>query len=208
MADTVYLKIGKSVEVDKNHVTLGDVAGIFSTKADIAAKVSTIKIVNMTGQKRKRYVISILPIIQEIHQMYPTVQVENLGEIDFVVEQKSDKNNQKVLEWIKTILVWAILFLGSAFAIMSFNNDVSIDKMFKDFYEKLVGSSSSGFTVLEISYSIGIFVGISVFYNHFGPHKLSTDPTPMEVEMRQYEDDINMTLVQNSDRNKEHGNVD
>ena len=208
MADTVYLKIGKSIEVEKNHVTLGDVASIFSTKADITAKISTIKIVNMTGQRRKRYVISILPVIEEIHRMYPTVQVENLGEIDFVVEQKSNKNNQKVLEWTKTILVWTILFLGSAFAIMSFNNDVSIDKMFKDFYEKLAGSTSSGFTVLEISYSIGIFVGISVFYNHFGPHKLSTDPTPMEVEMRQYEDDINMTLVQNSERNKEHTNVD
>ena len=47
-------------------------------------------------------------------------------------------------------------------------------------------------------------MGIIVFFNHFAVAKLSTDPTPIEVEMRLYEDNINKTLIQNDGR-KESG---
>ena len=44
----------------------------------------------------------------------------------------------------------------------------------------------------------------TVFFNHFAKLKLNTDPTPLEVEMRLYEDNINKTLIQNDGR-KESG---
>ena len=40
--------------------------------------------------------------------------------------------------------------------------------------------------------------------NHFAKWKLTTDPTPLEVEMRLYEDNISKTLIQNDGR-KEQG---
>ena len=43
-----------------------------------------------------------------------------------------------------------------------------------------------------------------LFFNHFSVWKLSTDPTPLEVEMRLYEDNISKTLIQNDGR-KESG---
>ena len=52
-----------------------------------------------------------------------------------------------------------------------------------------------GFTILELSYSIGLALGIIVFFNHFAAYKLNTDPTPLEVEMRLYEDNISKTLI-------------
>ena len=57
-----------------------------------------------------------------------------------------------------------------------------------------------GFTLLEVTYSIGIIIGILVFFNHFGRKRFSVDPTPMEVEMRLYENDIQTTLVENYSR--------
>ena len=42
--------------------------------------------------------------------------------------------------------------------------------------------------------------GILVFFNHFGRKRFSVDPTPMEVEMRLYENDILTTLVENYSR--------
>ena len=43
-----------------------------------------------------------------------------------------------------------------------------------------------------------------LFVNHFANGKLNTDPTPLEVEMRLYEDNISKTVIQNDSR-KERG---
>ena len=57
-----------------------------------------------------------------------------------------------------------------------------------------------GFSVLEISYSIGIGLGVVLYFNHFGRRKFTQDPTPLEVEMRVYEDDIDTTIIEQNDR--------
>ena len=57
--------------------------------------------------------------------------------------------------------------------------------------------------MLEICYSIGIALGILIFFNHFGKKRFSVDPTPMEVQMRLYENDIQTALVENASRRKE-----
>ena len=54
--------------------------------------------------------------------------------------------------------------------------------------------------VLEVSYSLGLAVGIIVFYNHIGGRRLTKDPTPIEVAMRNYEYDVDMALIELADR--------
>ena len=83
---------------------------------------------------------------------------------------------------------------------MSFNNDVQLTKLFSQIYMLMTGETSNGFTILELSYSIGLTVGVVIFFNHFGGRKLSVDPTPIEVEMRLYEDDVNTTVIEDSSR--------
>ena len=80
--------------------------------------------------------------------------------------------------------------------------------VFQQVYELMTGQPSDGFTMLEITYSIGIAVGIIVFYNHFGGKKITKDPTPMEVEMRQYENDVNTTLIDGCNRKETSIDVD
>ena len=55
-------------------------------------------------------------------------------------------------------------------------------------------------TEIEICYSIGLSVGIMVFFNHFGKKKITMDPTPIQVELRKYEADMADTLIQNASR--------
>ncbi len=59
---------------------------------------------------------------------------------------------------------------------------------------------TTGILILEISYSIGLIVGVTLFFNHFGKHKVTTDPTPIEVQMRLYEDQVDTTVIQNASR--------
>ena len=93
-------------------------------------------------------------------------------------------------------------FFGAAFSIMTFNTDVDVGTLFQKIYFQVTGKISSGFTILEISYSIGLAIGVLFFFNHFSHLKFSADPTPMQVQMRKYEDDVNTTILEDLNREK------
>ena len=105
------------------------------------------------------------------------------------------------------IVVVAISFTGAAFSIMAFNNDVDVTKLFGQVYELMTGSKSDGFSILELTYCLGLIIGILVFFNHFGKKKFTVDPTPMEVEMRLYENDIQTTLLETYSRKEKELDV-
>ena len=47
---------------------------------------------------------------------------------------------------------------------------------------------------------LGLLIGITLFFNHIGGRRITTDPTPIEVEMRIYEKDVDDTLIETADR--------
>ena len=100
----------------------------------------------------------------------------------------------------KICFVSCICFFGAAFTIIAFHNDIGIIRVFDRIYETVTGRVSDGVTVLEISYSVGLAVGIITFFNHIGGRRITKDPTPIEVEMRVYEDQVNSALAETADR--------
>ena len=93
-----------------------------------------------------------------------------------------------------------ICFFGAGFTIMAFHNDIDIRGVFASIYYLFTGEENDGFTILEVSYCIGLSTGIILFFNHVGKRKITSDPTPIEVEMKTYEDDVEKTLVENAER--------
>ena len=91
---------------------------------------------------------------------------------------------------------------------MALNNDVEAPKLFDQIYTQIMGIKPDGFTILELTYSLGLTVGILIFFNHFGKKKFTVDPTPMEVEMRLYENDIQTTLIETYSRKERELHVD
>lgn len=198
--DTLYLKIDQNVQVHDDCVFLKDIAQLECSNKAIENKIKTLKLDNPTGNKPGRHVMSVMEIITQIHAVYPSLEVNNIGEADFIITYEKSKQPSQAFSWIKTIFVCFLSFFGAGFSIMTFNNDVSITKLFAQLYEQFTGTVSDGFTILEVSYSIGLGLGIIIFFNHFAGKKLTADPTPMEVQMRTYEDDINKALIESSNR--------
>lgn len=205
--DTVYLKGDRNVEVQKTDVTLGDIVAMECSNKELIPKLKTLKILKIPDQKKQRMVISILKIIACIHEKYPGLEVQNMGEQDIIITYEEQKTPGIAWHVIKTAIVVLITFFGAAFSIMAFNNDVSTAKLFSQIYEFVTGEASDGLTMLEISYSVGITVGILVFFNHFGKKRFTVDPTPMEVQMRLYENDIQTTLVEDASRREQELDV-
>ena len=204
--ETLYLKIEQNTIVMDRHVKLGDIAKMECADPAIVRKLRQKKIytfedaIQVKKQKNQMKVFSVLKIIELIHEEYPNVDVSNEGESDFIIEYIPNPKKPKWLNAVKTTVLFVIIFFGAAFTIMAFNNDISVGDVFKKFYEQVMGTSSNGVTELEICYSTGLAIGIIVFFNHVGKKKITPDPTPMQVEMRKYEMDIDTTFIQNAER--------
>ncbi|MCI8299004.1 MAG: stage V sporulation protein AA [Lachnospiraceae bacterium] len=211
--DTVYLKIEQNVLVKEPSVILKDIAKITSTNRPLINKMKQLKIyhfrtpANQNKKKMQTEVFSVLKIIELIGAEFPNVEIQNIGEKDFVLEYQPQKEAQW-LSYLKTAVLCVLIFFGSAFTIMTFNNDVGVGEVFMDFYEQVMGTKSNGFTVLEVCYSIGLFLGIMIFFNHVGRKKITHDPTPIQVEMRTYEKDVDTTFIENCGRKGSSNDVD
>ena len=205
--ETVYLKIAQTTEVYKPDVYVKDIAEVHCRNRSIEAKIKTIKVTSFPIPKKGNkitYVGSIMDLLTQVEAEEKNIQIISMGQADFVINYRTDAGGIILLQWIKTAVVASISFCGAAFAIMTFNNDASVTTVFGNIYQLVMGTESDGVTVLELSYSFGVALGILVFFNHFASWKLTVDPTPIEVEMRLYEDNVGKTLIQNYGR-KERG---
>lgn len=213
MSDILYIKIDRNVVVHKPDVTLKDVASLTCTNESITNKLKTMKVhtfhepMNQKKVKQQLEVFSILKIIELIGKEYPKLEVQNEGEMDFVLEYVP-KQPQKWIEITKAVLICILVFFGSTFTIMTFNNDVGVTEVFRQFYHQVMGKTSDGLTPLEVCYSIGLALGILIFFNHIGHKKVTHDPTPMQVQMRKYEQDVDTTFVENCSRKGTNIDVD
>lgn len=207
--DILYIKGDRDVELTKTEVTVGDILSLECSNKTVIPKIKSIKLVKFSeqGKKQQRVVISVLKIIACIHEQYPNLDIQNLGETDIILTYENQNTSGNVVHLLKTAVVVVLVFCGSAFSIMAFHNDVSITKLFSQIYLALTGVESDGYTILEVSYSIGIIIGILGFFNHFGKKRFTVDPTPLEVQMRLYENDIQTTLVEDASRRKEELDV-
>lgn len=204
----LYIKADKNKEVTKNEVLLGDILSMECSDQAVVNRLKSIRIIKTKEGQKERFVISILKIIALIHEIYPNLTIENLGEADMIVTKEVQKKHGKPYYFIKSMFVLLITFIGAAYSIMSFNNDVGASQLFRQIYELVTGTKSDGFTVLEVTYCIGMSIGILIFFNHFGRKRFTVDPTPMEVEMRTYEDDIQITLIDEFSRKGQELDVD
>lgn len=206
MSDTLYIKMDQCVEVTKSYVTIGDLGKLECKNKTVVNRLKPIKLLNDNSNGKKRYIVSIMKIFEIVDKEFENVDVQSIGETDCIIELKKANSDNKAFEILKVIGICIILFFGAGFSIMSFNNDITIGAMFEKICKLVAGSKNTGKTVMEVSYSIGLAVGILVFYNHFGPKKLSKDPTPIEVEMRKYETEINQALIDG--HNRQEGKMD
>ena len=207
MSKVLYLKAEQSVEVSKRDVTIKDVAKLECTEQRMLNRLNTEKLFTMKREKGSRKVVSVLFLVEKIHEIYPDLEVQNLGESDVVVSYHGKKQS-KSLEILKISFVSAVSFFGSMFAMMTFNEDVSTRETFDKLYTWVMASEPPGISILEITYSIGVSVGIIVFFNHIGKKYITNEPSPVEVEMAGYEQQVNQTLIKQVSRKGKELDVD
>ena len=87
-SDDIYIKADRNIEVAKKSVTLGDVLKIECVNPAMLARIRSTHLLpfhHPDNKRERRVVMSVLKVIQKIHEIYPEASVENIGETDFIV---------------------------------------------------------------------------------------------------------------------------
>lgn len=202
MSEILYIQTEKNVEVQSPEVYLQDVAKLTCSDNKVLNRNKVRKVFSIPNGTPGRYVISAVDLVHAVAKEEPNVDVTHIGEANFVVTYEKAKHQQEWYSWLKTLFVCVLTFFGGAFSIMTFNTDVDTANLFSKIYTQFTGEIAAGPTILEFTYSVGIGIGVIFFFNHFGKGKLTQDPTPVEVQMRLYEDDVNKTLIADKNRSR------
>ncbi len=192
----IYVKPKKKVSAaDKHEIMVGDVADVIAT-ADVQKKAEDLIVMHIDCEHKHNYLVSVTDIIRTLKKKFPDYSIVNVGEIDTVVECRAHKSKDNPLwKWTKIAFVCLVLMAGSSTAIMSFHSDAQMPEVFKNYYKIFFGKETEKPMIIDIPYSIGLAVGIVVFFNHFMGKKITDDPTPIEVEMATYNEDITKTVI-------------
>ena len=100
-AGTVYIKADRNVEVAKTSVMIGDVLKIECTDPAMLARIRSIHLLTFhhpDDKRQRRTVVSLLKVIQKIHEIYPDAAVENIGETDFIVTYEEQDGKGGIIQ--------------------------------------------------------------------------------------------------------------
>lgn len=202
MGTTLYIQTDRNVKVTKEKVLLGEIAVLSCSDSKVLNRNLARQVAMLPKGKYGRYTMSAIDLVKAVSEAEENVDVTHMGEADFVITFEDPAKKNGAVSVLKTVLVSLVAFFGMGFSIMTFHTDVDVAGLFEKIYEQFTGNPSSGFTVLEVMYSVGIGIGVVFFFNHFGRRRITEDPTPMEVQMRLYEDDVDSTVIE-QERRKE-----
>ena len=196
--DVVYLKFEAKIQTDQEKIYVSDVAEIVCRNDQKKEQIRNIAIHSFGIPDRD--VVTALYIVNEIEKQVRDVVVVPLGTENIILERIKNKQPSHLFEIVKVVFVSMVCFFGTGFTIMAFHNDIGIRGVFEQISSLITGTDGLGIMILEISYAFGLTAGILLFFNHIGKRRITKDPTPIEVSMRNYEDDVNKTLSETWDR--------
>ncbi len=187
----VYIQLkNQIVKTSTKEIYLLDICNIISDKS-----ISNIKI----GEFQKNKSFYALNAVQLIAILRKEVEGENfvfIGDTTVCVEFVTNEKPNKLVENLKVLIISSIIFAGASTALMAFQVESNIDKMVFE-YAKIFGvDENTSKLAFSIPYPIGIALGIIVFFNHFGNKKLNEDPTPIEIEMDEFDEKLKNNLVE------------
>ncbi|MDR2183292.1 MAG: stage V sporulation protein AA [Clostridiales bacterium] len=199
----IYVKPKKKAAiVGQEYVMVKDIADVFAAP-EIQKRVENVRLL-ATGGKGGVCLVSIIDVVKAISAALPGHSVNNVGEMDTMVSFKAKPPKKRAMvKWLKVAVVSSILFTGAMTAIMAFHTDSQMGTVFQRYHKILLGEEVERPYIINIPYSIGLAVGIVVFFNHFSGRRITKQPTPIEVEMTTYEKDVEDTVIDSLSRQEE-----
>ncbi|MCS7464617.1 stage V sporulation protein AA [Paenibacillus doosanensis] len=189
---TLYIRLRKRICVRRGEpIYLGRVAQLL-VDPEYETPLNRLLLHQPKEREGNKILIDMMLIAEKVRRLQPHMQIELFGEPHCLVEVYEAR---KPPNMIQIIAVWLLLFVGSGLAIMNFHADVSMAEVHQRIYQLLTGRWVEHPLLLQIPYSVGIGVGMIIFFNHLFKKKFNEEPSPLEVEMFLYQENVNTYVI-------------
>ncbi|WP_410514748.1 stage V sporulation protein AA [Paenibacillus sp. BR2-3] len=193
-APDIYIQLKNRVTLPKGKaVTLRDVA-LLITEPEWEELLYSMQLIQPEQSDGNLVLIDLLTVIPRIRELLPEANIKPIGEGRTIVEIEGQREARKPSKSL-FVLVWLLLFFGSALTIMNFHADVNMLEVQIRTVEMLTGHRDEHPYVFQIAYSLGIGLGMVIFFNHLFKKKWNEEPTPLEVEMFLYQKNIDQYVM-------------
>ncbi|MGH0428524.1 stage V sporulation protein AA [Bacillus hominis] len=202
MERTIYIKMRNRLKVSPTYeVKLSDVAQLAGDSVVVESLQDEI-VYKITAHDKTHVVIDVMKIIEIIRRKAAHIQINLLGSGQTLVEIIYEK---KKVHPIFFGLVWLLLFIGAALAIIYFHEDVSMQQVHQRLYYMITGEFKEQPLLFQIPYSLGLGLGMILFFNHVFQKRINEEPSPLEVEMFQYQQSLDQYVIvhENKDNTKQ-----
>lgn len=189
---TIYIRMRNRVQAQpEEKVLLKDVAQIIAPEAQLL-HLKTLPIHQLTEKDRNIVIVDVMKVINMITTRFGELEIQTIGPAQTIIEVTYKKKGVPIPFFL---LIWFLLFFGSAMAIMNFHDDVSMRTVQEKIYFIITGKRESKPILFQIPYSIGLGIGMILFFNHVFKKRLNEEPSPLEVEMFNYQMDLDNYVI-------------
>lgn len=201
MEKTVYLRLRHRIQVHPNDVISIDKIALIVGEKELTEKLREIILHKIHPKDKNMVVIDVMHVLKAIHKFNHQLDVQIIGSTQTIVEILYEKKKVSPLLFGA---VWLLLFIGAGLAIMNFHEDVSMQEVHQRIYKIVTGKKNDQPLILQIPYSIGLGLGMVLFFNHLFKKRINEEPSPLEVEIFNYQLDLDQYVAMNE--NKENLN--
>ncbi|WP_042346238.1 stage V sporulation protein AA [Bacillus massiliigorillae] len=192
MDELVYVRMRNRVLVaGRSHIYVRDIAKLIGPQ-EITEHIRNLQIYEIKKSDRNIIIIDFIQVLEKVLEVYGQVEIQAVGPNQTIIEVKQ---KTRKLDSGLFVFVWLLLFVGAALTIMNFHEDVSMPIVHQKLYALMTGKHEAKPLILQIPYSIGLGVGMVLFFNHFFKKRFNEEPSPLEVEMFNYQQDLDRYVM-------------
>lgn len=176
----------KPFNISKSSILIEDIYDVYPL--DFKNNIKNIILRNYKNNKSKYDVIHLGEVIELIKNQYPKAHINFLKTDDIVIffeENKKDKT-----KYLRIIIVSIVVLMGSIMGIMNFHADVNMEHSQFKMVDSITNDGNKYLGYFQIPYSIGIGLGVALFFNKFIPTYSKDEPSPLDLKLNSLNKDI------------------
>lgn len=179
--DDIYLipKKVKPFNVNIKNIYLKDIYAVYPKNRE--SLLNNIILRNYKDNNLRYDVIHLGEVIEKINGEFPMVKINFLKADDTVIFFENYKKDRT--KYIRVAIISIVVLMGSVMGIMNFHADVNMYASQYKMVDVLTRDAKRYLPYFQIPYSIGIGVGVALFFNKFIPTYTKYEPSPMELKM-------------------------
>ncbi|MFK2824265.1 stage V sporulation protein AA [Bacillus sp. B190/17] len=192
MEASIYIRLHHRIRHPLNaQVKLREIAEVIAPESMLPDLLST-DIHQVKREEGQIVIIDAMMVVEKLHRYWPDTDIQFIGPSQTIIDTTPQSKNTSFPLFL---FVWFLLFIGAALTIMNFHEDVSMLDVHIKLYEIVTGEKTDHPLIFQIPYSIGLGAGMVLFFNHLFKKRFNEEPSPLEVEMFNYQQDLDQYVI-------------